>query len=167
MLQPSSLDEINTTLTIPLTPARWKVVTVSHCQVDEQPTSEGERACRTEAASQDLQLGNLTPDAGAEITGHIVATSAKSLKVTLTGRNVTWGSQIQAEICRAHKGGHAWQLAYATLSPDVTGAVTWNVPVPAGGNGDELILQYRRCPDYCYDLKKLDNMTPLAKYVLP
>jgi hypothetical protein len=168
VLQPNSLDEINTTVTIPLTPTRWERVTVSHCQVDKPPTDEWKPSCIEKTESQDLQLGTLTPDAGAEITGHIVATSAKSLKVTLTGRNVTWGSQIQAEICRAHNGGHARQLAYATLTPDVTGAVTWNVPVPAGGNGDELILQYRQCPGgNCPDPRKPPKMTQLAKYVLP
>jgi hypothetical protein len=169
VLQPNSLDEINTTLTIPLTPARWEHVTVSHhCQVDEPATDEEKRTCEAQAESQDLQLGNLTPDAGAEVTGHIVATSTKSLKVTLTGRNVTWGSRIQAEICRAHNGSHARQLAYATLTPDDGGAVTWNVSVPAGGNGDELILQYRQCPgDACPNPAKLQYMTQLAKYVLP
>jgi hypothetical protein len=172
VLQPNSLDEINTTLTIPLTSTRWENVTVRHhCQADEPSTGEGERSCKAQAESQDLQLGNLTPDAGTEITGHIVATSAKSLRVTLTGRNVTWGSQIQAEICRAHNGSDVRQLAFATLTPDVTGAVTWNFPVPAGGNGDELILQYRQCPpgDDCRDPdpNKLENMTQLAKYVLP
>jgi hypothetical protein len=63
------------------------------------------------------------------------------------------------------KGAHARQLAYATLSPDAGGAVTWNVSVPAGADGDGLVLQYRRCPlgSDCTD----DPMTRLATYTLP
>jgi hypothetical protein len=169
VLQPNSLDEIDTTVTVPIVPTRWELIWISHCQVAEQRFREGKRTCtHRKEVSLDLRLRNLTPEAGAEITGHIVAASAKSLKVMLTGRSVAWGSQIQAEICRAHNGSHARQLAFATLTPDVTGAVTWNVPVPAGGNGDELILQYRRCPgEDCPDPNELENMTLLAKYVLP
>jgi hypothetical protein len=169
VLQPNSLDEIDTTFTVPIVPTRWELIWVSHCQVTQQRFREGKRTCtHRKEVSLDLRLRNLTPEAGSEITGHIVVASTKSLKVTLTGRSVAWGSQIQAEICRAHNGGHARQLAFATLTPDVTGTVTWNVPVPAGGNGDELVLQYRRCPgEDCPDPNRLENMTQLAKYVLP
>ena len=90
------------------------------------------------------------------------------MKVTLTGRSVAWGTQIQAEICRVRKGGHARQLAFATLTPDAAGAVAWTVPVPAGSNGDGLVLQYRQC-QYGADCPDPKNprMTQLAKYALP
>ena len=42
VLQPNSLDEINTTVTVPLAPTRWELVTVSHCQVDNESVGEGE-----------------------------------------------------------------------------------------------------------------------------
>jgi hypothetical protein len=86
------------------------------------------------------------------------------LKVSLAGRNVAWGTRVYAEICRVRRGGHARQLAYATLTPDASGSMTWEVPVPVGADGDGLVLQYRQCPRgaVCPD-----KMRQLAKYVLP
>jgi hypothetical protein len=167
VLEPNSIDEINTTITVPLASTRWEFVTVSHCRVDEERLDEGIKGCADQQGGGSLAVRarNLMPDVGAEITGHIVAASAKSLEVTLTGRGVAWGIQVQAEICRVRKGEHAQQLAYATLTPDATGAVTWDVPVPAGVDGDALVLRYRQCPlgsDCSHE-----DMARLAIYTLP
>jgi hypothetical protein len=156
VLEPNWLEEINTTISVPLVPSRWELVRVSYCQVDAPRLQE----CADQ--SEVLRVRNLMSEAGAEITGYIVATSAKSLKVALTGKNVASGNQIQAEICRVRKGGHTRQLAYATLTPDTSSAISWDVPVSAGADGDGLVLQYRRCLH-----GSCSGMTQIAKYTMP
>jgi hypothetical protein len=165
VLEPNSIDEIDATLTIPVTPTRWELVTVRHCRVDERRLDEERARCAAQqGGALALRARNLMPEAGAEITGHIVAASAKSLQVSLKARNVAWGTRVQAEICRVRKGGHTRQLAYATLTPDTGGAVTWDVPVPAGADGDGLVLLYRQCPR---GVVCSNRMTRLATYSLP
>jgi hypothetical protein len=165
MLEPNAIDEIDASLTVPLSPTRWEFVTVRHCRVNERRLNEEIERCNKEkGGSLDLRLRNLMPEAGAEINGNIVAASRKSLKASLAGRNVAWGTQVYAEICRVGKDGHTQQLAYATLTPDANGSMAWEVPVSAGADGEGLVLQYRQCPRgaFCPD-----RMTQLAKYVLP
>jgi hypothetical protein len=160
VLELNSVERKEATVTIPLAPARWESVTVSHCQVDER---QRDRCVGRQEPSQILRARN-PMEAGVEITGNIIAASTKSLQATLTARNVPWGIRVQAEICRVRRGGHARQLTYATLTPDASSVVIWKVPVPVGTDGEGLVLQYRQCPrgSAC-----TGSMTQLAKYILP
>jgi hypothetical protein len=161
VLEPNSLDEIDTTVTVPLMQTRWEFLTVFYCRVHKQSSYY---ICNGQpGSSQVLHAGNLMPP-GAEITGHIVAASAKSLRVTLTGRNVAWGNRVEAEICRVRRGGHARRLATATLAPEPNGSVAWTVPVPAGGDGEGLVLLYKQCRRGAPCPK---DMKRLAEYTLP
>jgi MFS family permease len=158
VLQPSGLDEINATVPVPLQLTRWEFLRVSHCKVDKQTGAE-----HCAADSQVFQVRN--PRGGAEVTGHIEARSAKSLDVTLTGKDVAPLNRIEAEVCRVRKGAHATQLAYATLTPDDQGALSWKPSVPAGKEGDALVLQYKECRRGMSCTKV--RMTQLARYTLP
>ncbi|TFV67964.1 hypothetical protein E4P40_23865 [Blastococcus sp. CT_GayMR20] len=159
LLQPDGLDSIDEVVNVPLLMSRWEEVTVSHCVVD---VSQG-RKCPTEDAhiSKVLQADN--PRGGLELTGHITAESAGALEVTVAGTDIAPGTTLQVSVCRqGAEGRPSYRLAFATLSADPDGKLTWNPEVPAGEQGDTLVLHYAECLD-----GSCGPNAELARYTLP
>jgi len=158
LLQPDGLDSIDEVINVPVVMSRWAEFTVSHCVAKVR---EGRRCSREAVRSTVLQADN--PRGGLDLTGHIVAMSADVLRVTAAGTGISPGTTIKLTVCRLGVDGRpTYQLAFATLSPDPDGTLAWNPEVPAGGEGDTLVLQYEECLD-----GTCGRMTELARYTLP
>lgn len=171
VLEPGDLDDINSTIAVPLALPRWDRLVIEHCKLMQpggRPVRPGEMQCkdndeqRTTLDTRGTVLDTRNTIGRAETTGYIVANSAKSLQVMVSGRYIPPGDRLEVELCRVRKRAHAKQLAFATLTADASGALTWKALVPAGLNGDALVLQYRQCRRGCPA-----GWTPLARYTLP
>ena len=146
LLKPDALDEIDQTIEVPLSARRWTNLKVSYCGFAEvEAASDACREPGSRLTVVDVRNGGAEPGLQ-QITADIGPSGDDKLRVSFTSSDVAPGLLTKVELCRTEKGKHTSHVADATLAPDATGTITWQMTVPAGAAGDQLLLRHRSCP---------------------
>lgn len=153
VLTPDSLGEIDEAINFPVPASGWTKIEVRQCVSENCDDSPVVTMIRGMGADQPQVSGSIERGDGDAVW-----------KESLRAYGVPAESQLEVSVIRKREGEEPVILKHAMLEPAADGTAEWSSTVIGCQGGDQMVLQYRMCPDG----GRCDGeRVPIASYLVP